>query len=187
MIFDELTKAIFAEVDRVILAGSGSGQEPLGLMRDSAVPTVAAGTNGAAPTWALLTEMERTYAANCGMQNPSWVTNAALRKKLRNTQQGTNLPYCWSDDNQLLGYDAAVSEHAPGDFTKGTGTGLSGALLGDMSSVLIGQWGPQAVDAIINPYSLAYQGLIRIDAFMEIGVGFRHEKAFVKCTDLVTS
>jgi HK97 family phage major capsid protein len=184
-IFGDLARAAWAEVDRVALAGSGSG-EPAGLLNEASVPVVAAGTNGAAPTWELLTEMERAQGENYGPAPGTWGTNSAVREALRNTPRGAGLDYIWPEGDELLGRPTIVTEHVPGNLTKGTGTNLSALIYGDMQSVMIGLWGPAAFDVVIDPYTLASNGKIRLVAHMQVGVGFRHAKAFVKCTDLVT-
>jgi HK97 family phage major capsid protein len=187
-LFGELARAIWSEVDRVALAGSGVAPEPLGILNDAGVPVVAAGPAGAEPTWELLTEMERVFGANYASLNPpSWVTNSAVRKKLRNTPRATDLDFCWPDDNRMLGYDAAVTEHSPGDLTKGTGTDLSALALGDFSSVVIGVWGPAAIDVLLDPYTYGTQGKMILNAYLDVGIGFRHKNAFVRCGDLVTA
>lgn len=186
-IFDDLFSSLWSEVDRVVLAGSGVGQQPMGILNNSDLNSVAVGTDGGPANWPLLTEMERVLGDGLGLSSPAWVTNTDVRKKLRNTRRAADLDYCWGDSSSMLGYDAHVTEHVPNDLEKGTSENLSALVLGDFSTVVLPIWGPAAVDVIVNPYTFANQGLVQLSAFLEIGVGFRHSKGFVVCKDIDTS
>ncbi len=187
VVISELMAAIWAEIDRVALYGSGIGDEPRGLLNDAAVPTVAIGTNGGAPTTALLAEMERTIGA-ANASPSAWFTTAAARSKLRQTPRNAGASDgLWTDANAVLGYPAIATEHLPSNLAKGTGTDLSALLLGDFSQIVIGIWGPAAIDVIVNPYTYGDSGHVRILAQMEVGIGWRHATAFAKCVDLATA
>ena len=183
-IFDDLFQSIWTEVDRVVLCGSGVDPEPMGILNNSNFHTEEIGANGGSPSWGLLTEMERELGTRMGSASPSWVTSAAVRKKLRGTRRAADLDFCWSDNNEILGHPTYVTEHVPSDLEKGTGDALSGLIFGDFSTVILPIWGPAAIDVVVNPYTYASHGLVEIMAFMEIGVGFRHDEAFVVCKDL---
>lgn len=184
---DGLVASLMTEVDRVVLAGSGSGAEPIGILNNADVSVVGAGTNGAAPSYDLLTEMEETHGAASGMAPTAWFTNSAARRSLRKTVRGTGLDYVWSDANTMLGVPALATEHLPGDLTKGSGTGLSPLILGSWSNVVIGIWGPAAYDLMVDPYTSGNAGLVKLTAFLEVGIAIRHPETFVVCKDLVTA
>ena len=184
----ELIAAVMSEVDRVALAGSGAGQEPTGIISDAGVPSVAAGVNGGAPTLALLAEMERVHGESFGKPATGWFGNAAVREALRNTRRAADLDFLMPAESQdLLGRPYASTEHVPGDLTKGTGVDLSALILGHWPAVIVGFWGPAAVDLLVDPITLARQGLIRLTALAEVGVALSNPEAFVRCTDLATS
>lgn len=179
----EILKALMAELDRVILSGSGSSVEPGGILLNADVPSVPIGENGGIPTWDLLAQMEDTSKAEHG--KGVFVTNSAVRKKLRTTVRGSGLDYVWTGAD-LLGKPAFVTDSIPGNLTKGTGTNLSGMIFGDFSNVFVGLWGSSVLDIVINPYTKG-PGKVEITAFLDVGIGIRHGAAFARCTDIVTT
>lgn len=183
----ELQAAMWSEVDRVILAGSGADDEPEGLIYREDVPTVSAGTNGNAPTWSLLTEMEEAVGVASGNVPTAWFANSAGRRKLRLTEKANGSGRFLLEGADLFGIPFRATEHLPGDLAKGEGSNLSPLLLGDWSQVVVGLWGPPALDVIVDPYTLANFGQVRMTAFLEVGYVLRHADALVRCTDLVTT
>jgi HK97 family phage major capsid protein len=179
----DLQRRAFAELDRIILAGSGSG-EPQGIIKNSNVATYAAGTNGAAPTPEMLYAMEEELGSAYSGGALTWFVNAAMRKTVRNTATGAGLSPLWSDDNSLMGYSTVVTEHIPSDLSKGSGTNLSASVLGDFSQVVIGFWKP-AFEVVFNPY--ATNGSVALTVFMDVGFGLMRNEAFIACSDFVTS
>ncbi|MCW5568193.1 MAG: phage major capsid protein [Dokdonella sp.] len=186
-VFDDLFRSIWSEVDRVILSGSGISNEPLGILNNTNLHMEFAGENGGSPTWSLLTEMERELGVRLGFNSPTWITNSNVRRKLRNTPKASGLDFCWSDNNNLLGHRTEVTEHIPSDIEKGTGADLSAIIFGDFSTIVLPIWGPAAIDVVVNPYTYAKDGLVELIGLCDIGVGFRHDDAFIVCKDLDTT
>jgi len=179
----DLQRRGFAELDRIVLAGSGSG-EPQGIIGNSNVATYAAGVDGAAPTPAMLYAMEKELGSAYSGGALTWFVNAAMRKTARETPTGAGLSPLWSDDNALLGYSTVVTEHIPSDLSKGAGTNLSASILGDFSQVVIGFWKP-AFEVLFNPY--ATNGSVSMTVFMDVGFGLMRNEAFIVCRDFVTA
>ena len=184
----EILRAFMLEVDRVGLIGSGTNQ-PEGLLVRSDIPVVEAGENGLAPTWAHMVSLEYTVAkANGKIARGSFLTNADVQKKLRLTQRAAGLDFILSADGKILGYPTFVSENVPGSLTKGTSSGVcSAALFGDFSELVIGFWGPAAVDLIVDGVTMAKDGLIRIIARADVGIAPRNAGAFAVMKDLLTT
>ncbi|MBS0570201.1 MAG: phage major capsid protein, partial [Proteobacteria bacterium] len=99
----DLQKMAFAELDRLILAGAGTG-EPQGIIGNTDVAAYAAGINGAAPTPAMLNAMENELGRAYSGGALTWFINSAMRKTVREVATGAGLAPLWSDDNALLGY-----------------------------------------------------------------------------------
>ncbi|MFT3792000.1 MAG: phage major capsid protein [Rudaea sp.] len=174
----DLQKRIFSELDRLIIAG------PDGVFHNADISTYAAGANGAAPSLANLTDIEDQLGAAYSGTALTWFINSAMRRSVRKTATGAGLSPLWNGKNQLLGYETEVTEHVPGTFSKGTGTNLSGAVLGDFSQIVIGLWGP-GFELKINP-TINYGAFTRITAFLDCGFGFIRNEAFVACSDFIT-
>lgn len=67
--------------------GSGASNEPTGLFNTSGIGSVAGGTNGAAPTYEHLVDLESAVSnANADVGNLAYLTNTKVRGKLRKTQ-----------------------------------------------------------------------------------------------------
>ncbi len=188
-----LLGATMAELDRVILAGSGSGEEPLGLLNHPDVSIHSAGPDGdpvleidpagGAPTWRLLTDMEEAVGSASGdKEGLAFVSNSAVRRTLRNTTLGAGLDFIMPGQD-LLGYSARFTESLPSNLTKGADTNLSPIIAGNFSEVLVAFFGAPAVDVLINPYQ---PGAVKITAFLDVGIVIRRPTSFAVCKDLVT-
>lgn len=186
VITDELMSAIWAEVDRVALSGSGTDNEPAGILASAGILEIGAGTNGAAPSLDLVCDMEEALGLASGRTPNALFTTPQARRKMRKTaRSATQTSPLWDDGNRVLGYAANATTHLPSTGEKGTGTGLSTAVLGDFSQLLIGLWGPAALDVLVLPPKT--DGSVDIHVFADIGIGLRHAKAFAVCRDLVTT
>jgi HK97 family phage major capsid protein len=184
----ELNRALMQEIDRVALAGTGAGSEPLGILNHGDVPVVSAGDNGAAPTWGLLCDLEDSVTSAGATGAAAWVTNSRVRKKLRRTVRVTDGDAVVWPGADLLGYPARVSEHVPSDLTKGTSEDVCSAIVhGIFQHLFIGIWGPSAYDLIVDPHAYGPSGKVRLVALMDVGIGLRHPGAFSVCKDVLTS
>lgn len=181
---EQLLRAAMSEIDRAALVGTGLDDEPEGLLNNAAVEVVTLGADGGALTWAKLAEIEDTIASkNSDAPSTSWITNSAVRRKLRTTAKGAGLDYIWTA-NELMGRRAIVSEHLPNDLAKGAGTGLSPIVMGNFTDVVIVFFGPAAMDLLMHPPNF---NEVKISAFIEVGIGIRRGESFAVCKDIVTT
>jgi HK97 family phage major capsid protein len=182
----ELSRRFYAEFDRVGLIGNGT-LEPLGLLNDTAIQTLPAGLNGAAPTWDNIVDAEHAVSSVMRtMQAPAFLMSAALRRKLRKTQRGAGLDYILPG-RTLLDHPVAASATVPSNLTKGSGTNLSAMVFGDLAEVLVGFWGPVGVDLLVDPYTYGTKGTIKLVARAEVGVVARQPAALVAYKDFITT
>ena len=180
-------------VDAAAISGSGSSNQPLGILNTSGVGVVSLGTNGAAPTWAALTEcVEGVAAANALAGNLGWLTNGSVMGTLMRTPYVSSYPrYLWEQDPRdptagvIAGYTARVSNNCPSNLTKGSGSSLSALIFGNWQEVLIGVWG--GVDLIVDPYSQSRQGTLNITAWRTCDVLVRHPVSFDVIVDAITT
>lgn len=178
-------RAVMRKVDQLAFAGSGTG-EPVGLINSPDVTLIAAGPNGAAPSWALLAEIEEAVDDVTDVRAGAWLTNAKVKRKLRTTARGSGLDFIWPGAD-LLGKQARTSPHVPSDLSKGTSTGVCSALAyGAWEHLLIGFWGPAAVDLMVDPFTRGRHGDVRLVARLEMGVALDQPSAFAITRDLLT-
>lgn len=184
----DLATVLALEIERAAINGSGTAPEPRGILQTSGVTAVALGTNGGTLTWANIVDLETQVAAlNADVNNLNYLTNAKVRGALKATfidgpGSGQRV---WADGNMVNGYNAAVTNAVPSNFTKGTGTNLSGILFGDFSALLIGMW--NGLDLMVDPYTASTSGTVRVVALQDVDVALRHPESFAVIKDAKTA
>lgn len=189
MIRDDLVTGAAVLLENQCINGAGTGAEIRGLRNVSGIGAVVGGTNGAAPAWSHVVDLESACAnANAEPDRLSgYLLNTKLRGKLKQTQFATNLPFIWQNGDQPLnGYRAAVTNNVPSNLTKGTSTTVcSSALFGsDWSMDVIGLFG--APDVTVDPYTKADTGQVKITLNQFADQQHRQPAALAKCDDLIT-
>lgn len=125
---------------------------------------VAIGTNGGAPTYDHMVDLETAVSVLEGMAvNMKYLTNGKVRGKLKKTQEfsSTNGEPVWKKDNTLNGYQAVVSNIIPSNLTKGTSSGVCSAIVfGNFKDLYVGIWG--GMDFVVDPYSAKRKGQVEI-------------------------
>lgn len=182
----ELLGNTMRAVDAAALAGAGPDAPP-GLLNDPDLDTLSAGANGAAPTWAHLVDLEHEASSRAGnMVAPAFLTSPAIRKRLRLAQRAPGLDFILSDTaTTLMGQPLRISSQVPEDLTKGTSVeNCSAMVYGDWSEVVVGFWGPAAVDVLVDAVTAAKDGMINLTVRAEVGVATRDIRAFSAFKDL---
>lgn len=126
--------------------------------------TVAMGTNGAALTYAKSVELLNALnAANSNGTNNAFVTNSKVRgAAMQIALDSGSGRYLWehTTPDRFLGNRALVTNYAPSDLAKGTGTNLSSLVFGDFSSLTVGFWG--GLNIVVDEVTAATSGQIRL-------------------------
>ena len=165
-----IAKAHAQLLDAAAIAGSGSANQPLGIL-GTAIGSVTVGQNGGPLTSALVTSLESTVgAANGDVGSLGWVTNSTQRAKLRAIAEFTGgaLPI-WRD-GQMLSYPAFSSNQCPGNLVKGSSNNCSALIFGDWSALLIAEFGG-AVELVIDEITKARQGEIELSSYASYDIG----------------
>ena len=187
MLQQDIINSILEEVERAAINGSGTANQPLGLLNNALVAVVAAGANGAVPTRELLIALEAAVEDNnISASTLGYLINVATKAKLRGTRldAGSGL-FVMESNSELMGYPVQVTNLVPRNLTKGTTTGtLSAAAFGNWSDMLIGQWG--GLDITVDPYTVASLGQIKIVVQSYWDVLVQRPKAFAIAKDFVT-
>lgn len=183
---NDLLQVMALELDRVAIAGSGSSNQPKGILNESNFTTVAVGTNGGAITRAHLLACEEAVAINNADEATiQFMTNPKVRKALKQLtlDDGSGL-FAWARDNTVEGYATQVTNQVPANLSKGTAEEtLSALIFGDFSTVLMGFW--SGLDVMIDPYSLSTSGGVRIVVLQDVQIKFRRFESLVKMVDIL--
>lgn len=183
------------EIDRVAIHGTGSNNQPRGILNTSGIGSIALGTNGGQPTWAsivnLVRELRRDNADIGAMQ---WLTNPEVEAKLMTTPKqssGVEGNFILADPGTagmvLRGYRLNATNQVRSDLTKGTGTGLSALLIGVWNQLIIGEWG--VLEVLVNPYSDSVypSGAVQVRTLQSVDMVVRHPECFAAITDMITT
>lgn len=187
MTVQDIRDAVAEAIDRAGINGSGSGNQPLGILNTSGIGSVVGGTNGAAPTWANIVDLETSiFVQNANSARMNYLINPVTRGRLKKTKhEAGDLGYLMATDNTINGYPVGVSNLVPSNLTKGTGTGLSAGIFGDFSQLLIGQWA--FLDMSVDDKSRKKEGYIEITVNTFLDLLVRQPKAFAAVKDWVTA
>lgn len=190
----DLAAIIALAIQTAAINGSGSNNEPTGLLNTSGIGSVAGGDNGAAPTYDHMVDLESAIAiANADAGTMAYLTNAKVRGKLRKTQEfaSTNGKAVWTSGRErgmgeVLGYDAVVTNAVPSTLTKGTANGVCSAIAyGNWADLLIGMWG--GLDVMLDPYTGATSGTKRVVALQDVDIAARRVASFAAMKDALTA
>lgn len=184
----DLATVLGLAIQQAAISGSGSSNQPSGLTT-LITPSVVGGTDGLAPTWAHIVELESDVAvANALTENMAYLTNAKVRGKLKTTSKvsGQN-GFIWDEGaTPLNGYRAAVTNAVPSNLTKGTSSGVCSAIIfGNFADLVIGMWG--GLDLMVDPYSGSASGTVRVVALQDVDVAVRHAESFATMVDALTA
>jgi HK97 family phage major capsid protein len=186
----DLLGAIGTAVDYAAIAGTGSNNQPLGLLAPTSGITVIPGdTDGIAPAWSHLVALVSALADNnADVGSLAYLSNSKVAGKLRSTPKVTSTDSVMLlDGNTLLDYPFLVSNNCPSTLDKGASTGVCSAIIfGDWSQILIGSFG-QGIDLISDRYSLAVTGQTRITATSYIDTAIRRAVSFSAMKDALTA
>ena len=190
----DLANVLGQKIQAAAINGSGASNEPLGLLNISGIGAVAGGTNGLAPTYEHMVDLESAVAnANADSGNLGYLTNTKVRGKLRKTQEfaSTNGKPVWTSTGaagvgEVLGYRAITTNAVPSDLTKGTAVSVASAIIfGNFSQLILGFWG--GLDIVLDPYTGATSGTKRVVALQDVDVNVRSAASFAAMKDALTT
>lgn len=170
-----LTKSLALEIDRVALAGSGSG-EPRGVINTLGIGSVSMATNGAAlANYAKLLDCMYEVQSNNGNVNGVILhprENVALAKLVDANDQPLNRPAMLSEIPFI------PSTSLPINMTQGTANNASAIVVGDWSKLLIGVRTAVQFQILRERYSDTYEYGVLYSLRADVIVG--RKSAFAK-------
>jgi HK97 family phage major capsid protein len=184
LLSNDILRAIALGVDYAAINGSGSGNQPEGVLNASGINVVPIATNGGALTYNHILDMKRDLLkANVSNGNIGFLTNPDVMTALEATKIDAGSGRMVWEGDRVGGYAAAFSNGVPDDLTKGTGTNLSAAILGNFNDLVIGQWG-NTVDLVVDPYTKKTSAQLEIAANGYFDVALRHDESFSVIKDI---
>jgi HK97 family phage major capsid protein len=166
VIQDDITQAIAVAIDAAALAGSGSSNQPTGILSTTGIGSVSFSSAGA-PTFAEIVAIESAIAADNAMgANMAFVTTPALAGTLKTTTKDSGSGRFVSEENAIMGYSVNPTSSMSANTI----------LLGDFSQLMIAQFG--AIEVITERNAQTGQLTLGLHAMVDIGV--RHAESFAK-------
>ena len=181
----DLINGLASAVDKGALQGSGSSNQPTGILNQSGIGSVAIGTNGGAGTYtSVVNTWKEVSTDNADLGALSWFTTPIQVSRFMTTAKvsSTDSQMIMNDKVNLLGYKVNSTKNMPDDLTKGSSSTCSALLFGNFNDLIIGEWGN--LDVTVDPYSLSTLGATRIASFYDIDIAVRHAESFAAIQDL---
>lgn len=175
VIRQDIFATIADKIDSGGLAGTGSSNQPGGIVYTSGVGTETFAT-AATPLWANLVNMESTVAvANALRGKLAYIMHPTLRGLLKQTLRASGVAagFCVENDT-CNGYSVISSTNALKSSVKQI-------IFGNFSELMVGMWG--GLEIVVNPYSNSLKRLIRVEAFQDVDIQLRHPASFVYNTN----
>ena len=150
-------------IESACINGSGSNNQPTGILNTANIGSVAGGDNGAAISWANVVKLETAInAENANRGKLGYLTNAKVIGAMKTTEKASNTARFVLDfDGSLNGYPVEWTNLVPSNLTKGTSEGVCSAMIfGNFDDLYVGHWG--GVDIVVDPYTLAASADVRI-------------------------
>ena len=121
---------------------------------------------------------------NANLGALAYLTNARVIGAMRTTEKvsGTGVFIVEDGSDRLAGRPFAESNNVPANLTKGAGTNLSALIYGNWADLLIAEFG--ALELIVDPYTYADSGRVRVTAHSFWDIGVRHPESFAVLADI---
>jgi HK97 family phage major capsid protein len=171
MVRNDLAQLIAVELDRAAINGSGTSNQPLGVVGTSGILTDTYPLAG--PDFASIVAMEDKLAANnADLGNLAYLTTPALAATLKSTQKApTSSEFIWAagrdrGTGEMNGFPAFATSNMVSDKL----------LFGNWNDLLMGVWG--AIDIEVDPYYDFAKGSIAVRVLAYVDFAVRHPESF---------
>ena len=187
IVWNKIQQAHAELLESAAIAGTGSSNQPTGILSTSGIGSVAIGTNGGPITWAKVVELEtKVNAANGNRGKLAYLTNAKVIGDLKTIERASNTARFLLEGDRLNGYPIEWTNLVPSNLTKGTSTSKCSAMVfGNFEDLYIGHWG--GIDVVVDPFTLAENGDVRIVLNSWDDCVVAEPKSFAAVVDLTTN
>ncbi|MEP7703451.1 phage major capsid protein [Paraglaciecola sp. 25GB23A] len=174
LIIQDLSELFAAEIDRAALNGSGTSNQPKGILNQTGILTTV---HGGTPGFTSVLDMEAELAeANINTNGAVYVTTPTYAMLMKGTEKATGSgQFIWTQgaDNMgtVNGYKACYTKNMP----------ASTILLAKFSDLMIGYWG--SIDINVDPYGTNFaKGNISVRAMLDVDMNVRRPESFCVAT-----
>lgn len=188
---NEISKAMNAVKEKAFFHGTGTS-EPTGIAGTSGIGSVVGGTNGAAPDWADLVDLETEVSIdNANEGAVSYFTNAKVRGKLKKTVNtaSTDSVKLWdtrTPEAPVNGYAAKITNAISSTLTKGNQSLSSAIFFGNANDFVVGYWGGIMLE-MVRDSTDAKAGQRHLVANTYYDAGLRRAQSFSAMLDALTA
>lgn len=194
LVRDDAFAQIASGIQIDMINGAGGGKRILGLLKTTGIGSVAGGTDGAAPTYAHMVQLEGKVAIGKALRGRlAFLTNNKVRSQLRQTAESATMAaagWVWKSmpggRGEIIGYPAIATGDVPSTLVKGSsGAVCSAILFGAFDQVLVGLWG--GLDLEIDKSTNIKSGGIVIQLMQDVDGGIRQPAAIAAMQDALTA
>jgi HK97 family phage major capsid protein len=189
MVRDDMATTLAIAIDAAGLHGLGYANQPRGVANTPGIGSVVGNTNGEAPDWTDIVDLETAVAIdNADIGALAYITNTKVRGKLKKTLITTTYgdKMVWGDGPQPLnGYPAYVTNQVRSDLTKGNQSLSSAIFFGNWNDLIYALWG--GLDILVDPYTNSTSGDVLVTAMQDADVVVRRAESFSAMLDALTA
>ena len=166
VIQQDITNALAVGMDAAALAGSGSSNQPTGILSTSGIGSVSFSSSGS-PTFAEIVAIETEIVQdNAGATGMVYVTTPALNGYLKTATKDSGSGRFISEGGIVNGYECLHTSSVT----------ANNVILGNFSDLIIAQFGAIEVLTKVEPAT----GITTLALHMHTDIGVRHAQSFAK-------
>lgn len=181
-----------ASVKEIAFFHGGGTSEPTGIAGTAGIGSVVGGTNGAAPDWADIIDLETEVAIDNALDGQvGYFTNSKVRGKLKKTLITATYgdAHIWDRTvgTPLNGYQAKVTNAIKSTLTKGSASGTCSAIFfGNAADFVVAYWGGLSLE-IVRDTTDAKAGQRTLVANQYYDAGVLRAQSFSAMLDALTA
>jgi len=162
----DLALCLAQAVDSAALAGTGTDNQPLGILNTTGIGSVTLNAQNA-PDWGDIVDMETAISTDNALQgNLGYVTNSVIAGSMKQTPKVSDQAIMILENGITNGYRCLTSNQCPSKYI----------LFGNWRDLVIGEW--SGVDVNVDTATLSKSGGVRVVVIQDVDVAVRHAESF---------
>tara|TARA_Y100001938_G_scaffold20795_2_gene26472 strand:- start:1476 stop:3278 length:1803 start_codon:yes stop_codon:yes gene_type:complete len=167
---NDLATVLAVAQDLAAVDGTGSSDQPKGIMNETGVGTITVNANNYINAVNLESEVAVDNALTGSL---AYVTNAKYIGKLKQSEVASNTGRFVYENGQVNGYPCYMSNQMPATYATNT---KSAIIFGNFSDLLIGNW--NGLDIVVDPFTEAAKRQVRLVTSLWTDIAVRHAESF---------